>query len=453
MKKKDIHTYESYYFIGVGGIGMSALARYFKLQEKNVFGYDRTQTPLTNHLAQEKIAITFVDEIDNIISNLNSEDTLVIYTPAIPQDNTIKNYFINNNFTLLKRSKVLGEITQSTQCLAIAGTHGKTTTTTLLGHLCKYADLPSTAFLGGISVNYDTNFIYNGTEISVVEADEFDRSFLALSPNMAVITSAEADHLDIYGTANELVKSFNDFADLVPNTGFLLVKKGLPISAKHFTYSINEKADYYAENIKVVNDWFQFDLITPSEVVKDFVLHLPGKHNVENAVAALTLALQLGIPSDVLHKALSEFKGVKRRFTKNTFTNGKIYVDDYAHHPTEINAAIDAVRQLYPQKKLLTVFQPHLYTRTRDFAENFAESLEKTDELILLEIYPARELPIEGITSKWLASQIKEIPTEVCSLTEALQLIKSKKFDVLLTIGAGNIDTLYEPIIQWLNEA
>lgn len=450
---KDIHSYTYYYFIGIGGIGMSALARYFKFSGAQVYGYDKTSTQLTQKLTEEKIVITYKDEISEIPTNLNPDNTLVIYTPAIPKVSSIKKYYQKSGYQLLKRSKVLGLITQTTQCLAIAGTHGKTTTSTLLGYLCKYANLPSTAFLGGISVNYNTNFIYNGNQISVVEADEFDRSFLSLYPDMAVITSTDADHLDIYGDTKHVLNSFNEFANLVPETGFLLVKKGVTIIAKHYTYSAYEKADYYAKNIQVVKDSVEFDLITPEISIKHLTLHLPGKHNVENAVAALSIGLKIGIDPEILRRALASFKGVKRRFTKHSFTNGKVYIDDYAHHPTELNAAINAVRDLYPEKKLLTVFQPHLYTRTRDFAEDFARSLNKTDELILLDIYPARELPIEGITSEWLAQKIPNPNKNVTSLDKALKLIKSKEFDILLTVGAGNIDTLYEPLIEWLHEA
>ncbi|MDR2122806.1 MAG: UDP-N-acetylmuramate--L-alanine ligase [Flavobacteriaceae bacterium] len=449
---KDIHTYKNYYFIGVGGIGMSALARYFNFSGAKVFGYDKSPTHLTQKLEEENILISYEDTISSIPKELSPEDTLVVFTPAIPSDLKIKNYFINRNFTLLKRSRILGEITRTTQCLAIAGTHGKTTTSTLLTHICNCANLPATAFLGGISANYNTNFIYNGTQISVVEADEFDRSFLTLSPDMAVITSTDADHLDIYGNTEELLNSFNDFAGLIPPEGFLLVKKGLSIKAGHKTYSVYEKADYYAENIRIVEDRFEFDLITPKQIIRDLVLHVPGKHNVENAVAALAIGLELNINPETLRQALSEFKGVSRRFTKHIFDNGKVYIDDYAHHPTELNAIIDAVKSLYPSKKLLTVFQPHLYSRTRDFADDFAKSLSKTDQLILLDIYPARELPIEGITSEWLAKKITVKDLEITSLANALEVIRSKDFDVLLTVGAGNIDTLYEPILNWLNE-
>jgi UDP-N-acetylmuramate--alanine ligase len=431
---------------------MSALARYFNFSGAGVAGYDKTRTGLTQKLEEENIPVVYEDNLSSIPEGLTPENTLIIFTPAVPAELNIKKYFIDKNYTLLKRSQVLGEITKTTRCLAIAGTHGKTTTTTLLGHLCKYANIPATAFLGGISVNYKTNFIYNGSQISVVEADEFDRSFLTLSPDMAAITSTDADHLDIYGTSRHLLDSFNDFANLVPENGFLLVKKGTDIKAKHATYSVHEKADYYAENISIEENRFKFDLVTPEKTLKDFVLYIPGKHNVENSIAALTLGLKLGIEPEVLRQGLAEFRGVARRFTQHTFENGKTYIDDYAHHPTELNAAIDAVRSLYPAKKLLTVFQPHLYSRTRDFAENFAESLSKTDKLILLDIYPARELPLEGITSHWLAEKITVQDKEITSLANALDVIRSKDFDVLLTAGAGDIDTLYEPILNWLNE-
>ncbi|PQL91316.1 UDP-N-acetylmuramate--L-alanine ligase [Apibacter sp. wkB309] len=449
---KDIHTYKNYYFIGIGGIGMSALARYFKFSNATVYGYDKTPTKLTHNLEKENISIIYEDTISLLPKNISKEDTVVIYTPAIPENLKIKHYFIENGFTLFKRSQVLGEITKSTLCLAIAGTHGKTTTSTLLGHICKYANLPATAFLGGISANYNSNFIYNGSKISIVEADEFDRSFLSLSPNMAAITSTDSDHLDIYGNHENIIESFNQFADLIPENGFLIVKKGLPINAKHLTYSANEKADYYAENIQIINGQFHFDLVTPHQIIKDFIVPIPGKHNVENAIAALAISLQLGIEADILRKALVDFKGVLRRFNKHVFENNKIYIDDYAHHPTEINAVIDTIRNLYPTKKLLTVFQPHLYSRTADFAEDFAKSLSKTDTLILLDIYPARETPIEGITSEWLADKIQLDDKEICSIDNVLKSIKTKDFDVLLTIGAGNIDTLYDPIINWLNE-
>lgn len=449
---KDIHTYKNYYFIGIGGIGMSALARYFKFSNATVYGYDKTPTKLTHNLEKENISIIYEDTISILPKNISKEDTVVIYTPAIPENLKIKHYFIEKGFTLFKRSQVLGEITKSTLCLAIAGTHGKTTTSTLLGHICKYANLPATAFLGGISANYNSNFIYNGSKISIVEADEFDRSFLSLSPNMAAITSTDSDHLDIYGNHENIIESFNQFADLIPENGFLIVKKGLPINAKHLTYSAHEKADYYAENIQIINGQFHFDLVTPYQIIKDFIVPIPGKHNVENAIAALAISLQLGIEADILRKALIDFKGVLRRFNKHVFENNKIYIDDYAHHPTEINAVIDTIRNLYPTKKLLTVFQPHLYSRTADFAEDFAKSLSKTDTLILLDIYPARETPIEGITSEWLADKIQLDDKEVCSIDNVLKSIKTKDFDVLLTIGAGNIDTLYDPIINWLNE-
>ncbi|MCO6564135.1 MAG: UDP-N-acetylmuramate--L-alanine ligase [Apibacter sp.] len=449
---KNIHTYKNYYFIGIGGIGMSAIARYFKFSNATVYGYDKIPTKLTHNLENENIPIIYDDNISLLPNTISVENTIVIYTPAIPENLKIKNYFIDNGFTLVKRSQILGEITKNTRCIAIAGTHGKTTTSTLLGHICKYANLPATAFLGGISANYKSNFIYNGSKISIVEADEFDRSFLTLYPNIATITSTESDHLDIYKNHESIIDSYNQFADLIPDNGFLIVKKGLPIKAKHLTYSAYEKADYYAENIQIVNDHFKFDLVTPHQIIKDFILPIPGKHNVENAIAALAIALQLDIEAEVLRRALADFKGVLRRFNKHVFENNKVYIDDYAHHPTEINAVLDTIRNLYPTKKLLTVFQPHLYSRTADFAEDFAKSLGKTDKLILLDIYPAREIPIEGITSEWLADKIPLDDKEISSIDNVLETIKTKDFDVLLTIGAGNIDTLYDPIINWLNE-
>lgn len=450
---KDIHTYKNFYFLGIGGIGMSALARYFNFSGAKVWGYDQTQTQLTIKLEEENISIIYEDNLALLPKNINKEETLIIYTPAIPNHLKIKNYFIEAGYTILKRSKVLGEITRFTQCLAIAGTHGKTTTSTLLGYLCKYANLKATAFLGGISANYKTNFIFNGSQISVVEADEYDRSFLALSPNMAAITSTDADHLDIYNDSSNLVDTFNEFAKLIPEEGFLLVKKGLPINVKHFTYSANEKADYYAENIQIENHTFIFDLVTPDQKIEGLILPIPGKHNIENAIAALGIGLKMGISPNVLRKALAEFKGVARRFTHHTFKNGKIYIDDYAHHPSELNATIETIRSLYPGKNLLTVFQPHLFTRTKDFANDFAKSLEQTDQLLLLDIYPARELPIDGVSSEWLNEKIQLNKKQVSSLDQALDIIKEKDFDILLTVGAGNIDILYQPLLKWLNEA
>jgi len=448
----NINEYKNYYFIGIGGIGMSALARYFKMSGKNVMGYDKTETELTLKLVSEDISISYFDDVSKIPSMFSQENSLIVYTPAVPKDLQILNFFSNNGFEVQKRSKVLGLLTQNTFSICIAGTHGKTTTSTLLGHLFKYANMPSTAFIGGISENYQSNFIFNGTEISIIEADEFDRSFLTLSPDIACITSTDADHLDIYGEKENLVKSFQDFAALIDKNGLLFVKKGLDIHTQHFTYSVEEIADYHAENIKITVEYISFDLHTPTEIITDFQLPLPGRHNVENATVALAIALNKGIDKDILKQALKEFKGIKRRFSRTTFENGKVLIDDYAHHPTELKAVLRAVRNLYPGKKLLTVFQPHLFTRTRDFAEDFAKSLENTDSLILLDIYPARELQIEGITSEWLCEKIQLQNKKVCTLQNTVEEVQKQEFDILLIVGAGNIDTIVEPLKKQCEE-
>ncbi|WP_370104862.1 UDP-N-acetylmuramate--L-alanine ligase, partial [Winogradskyella sp.] len=368
---------------------------------------------------------------------LNRKDTLVVYTPAIPNSHSELSYFRTNNFEVYKRSKVLGEITKQTTCLAVAGTHGKTTTTSILGHLLNYCDVPVTAFLGGISENYDSNLILNGTEVTVVEADEFDRSFLTLSPNMACITSMDADHLDIYGDASELVKSFTDFSKCIKPSGKLFVKNGLPLEGT--TYGIEDGSDYSAQNVKIKNGSYVFDLHTPKGKYKDFEFNLPGRHNLSNAIIALAMSVDFGCPHNQLAKGLASYKGVKRRFTYQIKTEDFVFIDDYAHHPEEINAVHQAVREMYPGKKVLAVFQPHLYSRTRDFIDGFAESLSKFDEVLLLDIYPARELPIEGVTSQWLLDKVKSPNKKLVPKSELVNEIKKSRADLLLTIGAGDI--------------
>ena len=449
----NLQTYQNFYFVGIGGIGMSALARYFHASGKKVSGYDKTNTKLTQALMNEGIDIVFDDIIDEKITSLQKEDTLVIYTPAI-KTLGILDYFNNQNFTVLKRAKVLGLITENTDCIAVAGTHGKTTTSTLVSHLCKEADLPFSCFLGGISENFKSNFLYNGAQYSVVEADEYDRSFLNLSPDWAVITSTDADHLDIYGDKNTIEEGFRQFAALVPDDRQLFVRKGIDIGRPHLTYAVNEKADYYSDNMRMEKDTIFFDLHTPQETVEDFAWEIPGIHNVENATVALAILHNLGVDFETLKKAIINFKGIKRRYTKHRYETGKIYIDDYAHHPTEINAVMSSIRTFYPEKKLLVVFQPHLFSRTRDFADGFAESLSKADELILLDIYPARELQenFEGITSDWLLEKVTLDKKEVSTLHDAFNKIKEKEFDILLTVGAGNIDTLYDPICEWMEK-
>lgn len=438
-----------YYFIGAGGIGMSALERFFLSTGKNVAGYDKTQTDLTTELVKEGVDIHFEDNIELIPEGINQDNTLVIYTPAIPKDHTELNYFLVNDFKVMKRSEVLGEITKHTYNIGVAGTHGKTTTSSILGHILKVANVEATAFLGGIAENYDSNIILNGSKYTVAEADEFDRSFLRLSPKLAIITSDDADHLDIYGERDEVKKSFQEFAGIVEEK--LFVHKTLEFE-NAITYGVDLDADYNANNVRIIDGHYVFDIKTPNGSLKDVGILLPGHHNMENAVAALAVADYMGVPHDKIKEALSTFIGVKRRFNRFEI-NGKIYIDDYAHHPTELNAAIRSVRELYPGKKVLGIFQPHLFTRTRDFVDEFAESLSQLDSLILLDIYPARELPIEGITSNWLLEKVNLQEKVVSSLEECLINAKSIDFDVIMTLGAGNIDTIVKPIKEWLGEA
>ncbi|MDY3548631.1 UDP-N-acetylmuramate--L-alanine ligase [Riemerella anatipestifer] len=451
---QNISTYQNFYFIGIGGIGMSALARYFHSIGKTVLGYDKTSTKLTSTLISEGIKISFEDSIDEQIKAFKPEDTLVIYTPAIKQLG-ILDFFQEKGFTVLKRAKVLGLITSETECIAVAGTHGKTTTSSLVAHLCKEVNLPFSGFLGGIAENFGSNFIFNGKDYSVVEADEYDRSFLNLAPDWAIITSTDADHLDIYGDKSTIEKGFRDFAHLVSEERQLFVRKGINLDRNATTYAVNEKADYYSDELRLEGDSISFNFYTPDGETQRFSWEIPGIHNVENATAALAVLHKIGVSLEDLKEALAKFKGIKRRYTKHIFPNGKIYIDDYAHHPTELNAVIGSIRTFYPDKKLLVVFQPHLFSRTRDFADDFAKSLSQGDELMLLDIYPARELQkdFEGISSDWLLEKVTLADKEISSLSEAFGKIKNKNFDILLTVGAGDIDTLYDGIVSWLKEA
>lgn len=435
MKLNSLHNI---YFIGIGGIGMSALARYFVANKKFVAGYDKTRTEITDDLESLGVKIHFDDDLKQIDSRfLNPETTLIIYTPAIPKSHKELNYFKDNKFEVLKRSTVLGEITKNTFCFAVAGTHGKTTTTSILGHLLNQSGIEVTAFLGGISQNYNSNLILNGNKVTVVEADEFDRSFLTLSPDMACVTSMDADHLDIYGEAEELQKSFIEFSKKLKPNGKLFHKKGLPLDG--ITYGIDNNADYSAINIKIIDGSYVFDVKTPSTILKDFKFNLPGRHNLSNALIALAMSVEYGIPQQQLAKALASYIGVKRRFTYHIKTENLVFIDDYAHHPQEINAVQQAVREMYPNKKVLAIFQPHLFSRTRDFGDDFAKSLSQFDEIILLEIYPARELPIEGITSKWLLDKIENEHKKLIDKSELISEIKQSSAQIILTIGAGDI--------------
>ncbi len=429
---------ENLYFIGIGGIGMSALARYFNSLGKKVAGYDKTPTSLTRSLEEEGIQVFYKDEIEVIPDSFrNTENTLIIYTPAIPKDSKQYNYFIQQEFQLKKRAVVLGMITEGVFTLAVAGTHGKTTTTAILGHLLKETGAKVTAFLGGISEDIQSNLILNGNEVMVVEADEFDRSFLNLSPNIAAITSMDADHLDIYGAPEELIKSFKDFAALIPENGTLFVKNGLPL--KGGTIGIEDNADYSAQNITVKNGTYHFDLITPTISIANLKFSLPGKHNLLNAITALAIAIHYGSPTNELARALYSFKGVKRRFTYRLKTADRVLIDDYAHHPAEIAAVHQAVREMHPGKKAIAVFQPHLFSRTKDFADEFAESLSEFDEVLLLDIYPARELPMEGITSEWLLHKIKNQHKKVIQKEEIINELNLSESPVIVMMGAGDI--------------
>ena len=418
---------------------MSALASYFNSNGKNIAGYDKVPTEITKTLEKNGIEIHFEDSLAAIPSNFQDiENTLVVYTPAVPKNHIQLNYFLNNNFKVLKRSEVLGEITKSTFCLAVAGTHGKTTTSTILGHILHEAGANATSFLGGISENYQSNLILGGDEVSVVEADEFDRSFLKLSPNIACITSMVGDHLDIYGESSALEQSFRDFAAKVSD--ILFVRKGLSIEGK--TFGIEEQADFDAHNIRIENGTYIFDVQTPSEIIKNIQINLPGKHNVLNTVAALAMANSYGISLQNIAKALLTFKGIKRRFSYQIKTEELVLIDDYAHHPTEINAVVNSVRELYPTKTILGVFQPHLFSRTRDFLNEFSTSLSQFDELILLDIYPARELPIEGVTSEVLLSKITVENKQISSKEKLVENILKSEAQVIVVIGAGDIGEL-----------
>jgi len=449
MNLKSIHNI---YFIGIGGIGMSSLARYFVANNKNVAGYDKTSTVITDDLIELGIEVHFKDDISKINTRfLDPINTLVVYTPAVPNTFGELVYFKAHDFSVLKRSQVLGLITESTVCLAVAGTHGKTTTTSILGHLLKECDVELTAFLGGISENYNSNLILQGSEVSVVEADEYDRSFLTLSPDYACITSMDADHLDIYGKAEALEESFREFSRRLKPNGKLFVKKGLPING--ISYAVDEDADYMATNIKIENGAYLFDVKTPNQNIKNFIFNLPGRHNLSNALIALAMAVEFGCPPGGLASALASYKGVKRRFTYQIKTDDLVFIDDYAHHPEEINAVHQAVREMYPGQGVLVVFQPHLFSRTRDFIDEFAKSLSQFDSVLLLDIYPARELPIEGVTSSWLFEKISNPNKKLIQKSEIVTEIQKQRFKIILTLGAGDIGAEVDHIKKNLNIA
>ena len=438
------------FFIGIGGIGMSALARYFHTLGKNVAGYDKTPTELTDELIESGISIHFQDKIDLIPTDFTKETTLVVITPAVPKAHSQWNYFIEREFEIKKRAEVLGIITKNTFCFAVAGTHGKTTTSSILAHILFQSGVDVTSFLGGIVENYNSNLVGNGKTVTVVEADEFDRSFLHLHPNIACITSMDADHLDIYGDKASIEASFEEFASKIENKNNLFVTTQLPLAGK--TVGVNEPADFEATNIRIEKSTYIFDIKTNNELISDVRFALPGKHNLTNALMAFAMAKTYGVSDEDSKKALASFKGIRRRFSYQIQSDNLVYIDDYAHHPTEINAVHQAVSELYPGQKVLAIFQPHLFSRTRDFADDFAKSLSAFDNVLLLDIYPARELPMEGISSEWLLSKMTNSNSKVVNKNEVISEILKSDATVFVTIGAGDIGAMVPSIKKALNE-
>ena len=438
------------FFIGIGGIGMSALARYFHTLGKNVAGYDKTPTELTDELIQSGISIHFEDKIDLIPTDFANENTLVVITPAVPKAHSQWNYFTERNFEVKKRAEVLGIITKNTFCFAVAGTHGKTTTSSILAHILFQSGVDVTSFLGGIVENYNSNLVGNGTTVTVVEADEFDRSFLHLHPNIACITSMDADHLDIYGDSAAIEASFEEFAAKIEDKNNLFITTHLPLAGK--TVGVNEKSDFEAINIRIEKSAYIFDIKTNNELVTDVRFALPGRHNLTNALMAFAMAKTYGVSDADSKKALASFKGIRRRFSYQIQSEKLVYIDDYAHHPTEINAVHQAVSELYPGQKVVAIFQPHLFSRTRDFADDFAKSLSAFDSVLLLDIYPARELPMEGINSNWLLAKMTNMDKKVVQKSDLITEILNSDATVFVTIGAGDIGTLVPSIKKALNE-
>jgi UDP-N-acetylmuramate--alanine ligase len=452
----NINSIQKIYFIGIGGIGMSALARYFKFQGKDVSGYDKTETALTIDLVKEEIPVHYDDDV-----TLAPKDAeLIVYTPAVPKDHSELVYYLQNNYPVFKRSDVLGMITKSSYNICVAGTHGKTTVSTMIAHILRHSDFGCNAFLGGIAVNYNTNFWRHQRNVCVVEADEYDRSFLKLSPDVAVITSMDADHLDIYGTEEIMQDAFVEFSKRIKEKGLLLTKSGLQKedqfnSENHIKYSLDdETADVHGFDIRMEQGSYEFNVVIGGWKLKKLVLNIGGRHNVENALVAIAVAHHLGIEDEKIKEAVSVFKGVKRRFEYIIKEPSFIFIDDYAHHPQELLALLSSSRSLFTGTRCTIIFQPHLFTRTRDFADGFAEALDTADEIILLPIYPAREEPIEGVTSELILSKMKNQNKKLLSKPQLLEYIRDeygKSFDfksgqVLITAGAGDIDSLVQPV-------
>lgn len=450
-------NYKNIYFLGIGGIGMSAIARYFAAKGYAVAGYDRTRSRLCEELEAEGIAIHYTDDVAQIAPEfLHNESTLVVYTPAIPAEHSEFVYFRQHGFTIEKRAQVLGEITRVERGLCVAGTHGKTTTSTMLAHLLKQSHVDCNAFLGGIAKNYTSNLMLSDTsDLVVIEADEFDRSFHHLTPYMAVVTAVDADHLDIYGTHEAYLESFAHFTSLIVEGGCLIMKKGIALQprlgngVKLYTYSPTEQADFCATNVRIGNGTIVFDFVTPTETIADIELGVPVQVNIENGVAAMAVAWLNGVSADELRSGMRSFAGIRRRFDTWLKTDRLTIIDDYAHHPAELEASIKSVKALYADKKVLGVFQPHLYTRTRDFYQEFAAALSHLDEAMLVELYPAREEPIAGISSQTIYDEIT-CPKTLTTKAELINILKTKHFDVLLTLGAGDLDAMLPQIVESL---
>lgn len=447
----DINQINQVYLIGIGGIGMSSLARYFNKQGCQVSGYDKTETSLTRKLVNEGISVIYQDDVSLISKGiiLENEATLIIYTPAIPSELKILKSLREKGHVLHKRAEVLGLLSKSKYTIAVAGTHGKTTTSSMIAHILTDSGFSCSAFLGGIATNYNTNMLISDSDLLVVEADEYDRSFLTLHPDISIVTSTDADHLDIYDNKEDSLESFKLFVDQTTENGVRIIRKGLELKTD-ISYAQGETADAYASEIKIVNGDYVFNYNESEQLIREIRLGIPGNHNVENAVAAIKAALLVGVPAESIKTALSNFKGVKRRFEYIVKEDENIYIDDYAHHPTELNALFTALKSLYPAKKITAVFQPHLFSRTRDFASEFAKALSLVDELILMPIYPAREKPIEGITSQWLMEQVAIQDKKVLNHKEIESYIRNEKPALLVTLGAGNIDQLVDPLKQIL---
>lgn len=451
--------FKSLYFVGAGGIGMAALERYFLAKGKNVAGYDRTSTDLTTALEKEGVEITFEDDADKIPAYCRDKNTtLVVYTPAIPTTQPILKYFIDNGFEVVKRAKLLGVVTEHSKGLCFSGTHGKTTTSSMCAHILETACVGCNAFLGGVLRNYNSNFLLSSTSpYSVIEADEFDRSFHHLTPYIAVVTATDPDHLDIYGNYENYLESFAHFTELIRPDGTLLIHTGLKLKprvaegVKTFTYSRND-GDYHAQNIRKGDGEIEFDFVTPDGIVPDIKLGVPVDINIENAVAAMAVCHMIGVDADAMRTAIGTFMGAKRRFEfwlKQPLPGGHVVIDDYAHHPNEIKASIKSVKDLYAGRKLSVIFQPHLYTRTRDFANEFAEALSLADEVYLLPIYPAREAPIPGVTTQIIYDKVtSKVKKNFASKEYLLKSLQSLKFEVLLTVGAGDIVNLLPQICE-----